>query len=504
MTHLNKTRPASSGEGMTSLGNPTVRRQRSFDLAEHLPLAAGWQYLFGVGLRAVDVLALAIVLLAVTLELPSSLTWLGLFAGLPAAALAHGAAHALGLYGVDDLPSLRRSPALLLAVGLPAVAALVGVALLFDAIGACTRIGAASVAALAAAFAVRLALAAWAWRNVHRLVERVLLLGTAAGIGQLVRPGLTNPAQPRVAGWIAVRGDAMPGETFAFPRLGRLSALGGEGAGGCGEAAIERLLSDYSAERLIIVSAGLDNAAIVGVLRQLEHLPCEISLLPQGAELGEGGDPLGRDLQLVLRRASITPAGQIAKRGLDLLSVCALGLVLSPVLCGIAVLIRLDSPGPVLFRQVRGGYRNRPFTVYKFRTLRSDAPAADGSVQVVRNDPRVTRVGAVLRRTSLDELPQLLNVLNGTMSLVGPRPHPLELDRRFHDIIERYSGRHRVPPGITGLAQVRGFRGETRSADAMVGRVECDLEYIRTRSFTGDIALLLRTCVSVVRGNNAY
>jgi exopolysaccharide biosynthesis polyprenyl glycosylphosphotransferase len=503
MTYIYKTRPASSGEGMTSPSDTAVPRQRSFDTAELLPLRAGWHYLFGVGLRAIDVLALATVLLAITLELPASLTWLGLLAGLPAAALTHGAAHAMGLYEAGTLASLRRSPALLLAAGLPAVAALAGVALLFDTIGACTRIGAASLAALVAVFVLRLSLAMWAARSIDRLVERVLLLGTAAGIGQLLRPGLVNPAQPRIAGWIAVRGDATPDKAFAFSKLG-CPGPPDEGFGECGEAAIERLLSVHSAERLIIVSAGIDNAAILRVLRQLEHLPCEISLLPQGAELGEGRDPLDRDLQLVLRHAPITPAGQIAKRGLDLVSACALWLVLSPILLGIAILIRLDSPGPVLFRQARSGYRNRPFTVFKFRTLRSGAPAADGSVQVSRNDPRVTRVGAVLRRTSLDELPQLLNVLNGTMSLVGPRPHPLELDRRFHDIIERYPGRHRVPPGITGLAQVRGFRGETRSADAMVGRVECDLEYVRTRSFTGDIALLLRTCVSVVRGNNAY
>ena len=224
----------------------------------------------------------------------------------------------------------------------------------------------------------------------------------------------------------------------------------------------------------------------------------------------EGCDLLAReecnllDLRLVLRPAAMTPTERIAKRALDLAASGGLLLLLSPILLTIAVLIRLDSPGPVLFRQTRGGWQNVPFTVFKFRTMWAGAPTEDGRVQATRNDPRVTRTGAFLRRSSLDELPQLLNVLNGTMSLVGPRPHPVDLDRRYTAVIDEYTGRHRVQPGMTGLAQVRGLRGETNSIHAMRSRVATDLEYIRTRSFRGDLSLLLRTCISVLRGDNAY
>jgi putative colanic acid biosynthesis UDP-glucose lipid carrier transferase len=194
----------------------------------------------------------------------------------------------------------------------------------------------------------------------------------------------------------------------------------------------------------------------------------------------------------------------MCKRALDIATALSLLIVLGPVLLLIAALIRLDSPGPALFRQSRWGWNNEPFTVFKFRTMWSDATGADGSVQATRGDKRITRIGALLRTTSLDELPQLLNVLNGTMSLVGPRPHPVELNLRYLGVIERYAVRHRVVPGITGLAQVNGHRGETRSPSAMQRRVDFDLEYIRTRSLGTDIWIILRTFTSVIRRVNAY
>jgi putative colanic acid biosynthesis UDP-glucose lipid carrier transferase len=134
----------------------------------------------------------------------------------------------------------------------------------------------------------------------------------------------------------------------------------------------------------------------------------------------------------------------------------------------------------------------------------SDAAAADGSVQATRGDQRITPLGAFLRSTSIDELPQLLNVLNGTMSLVGPRPHPAALNVEYMGLIPNYTARHRVVPGMTGLAQILGFRGESRSPSVMEKRVELDLEYIRTRSLGADIRILFRTLGAVIRGANAY
>ncbi len=160
-------------------------------------------------------------------------------------------------------------------------------------------------------------------------------------------------------------------------------------------------------------------------------------------------------------------------------------LLLSPVLLVTALLIKLDSPGPVLFRQPRMGFNNRLFLCYKFRSMRQDAQDLLADKQTTRDDPRVTRVGRVIRKLSIDELPQLLNVLNGTMSLVGPRPHAPNTkaaNKLFTDVVQQYAVRHRVKPGITGWAQVNGWRGETATVDQIQKRVACDLYYIENWS----------------------
>jgi exopolysaccharide biosynthesis polyprenyl glycosylphosphotransferase len=257
-------------------------------------------------------------------------------------------------------------------------------------------------------------------------------------------------------------------------------------------------------DRVIIASCGLDEAMLAATLERLEHLPFEIALMPPAAWLSKGTDPLDPDTCVVLRRAAITPWGAVCKRGLDIAATSVLLVALAPLLLVIAALVRCDSPGPALFRQTRWGWNSEPFTVYKFRTMWADADATDGSVQATRGDMRLTRIGGFLRSTSLDELPQLLNVLNGTMSLVGPRPHPVELNLRFLGVIDGYAGRHRVPPGITGLAQINGFRGETSTPLLMQKRIDLDLEYIRTWSLRADLMILFRTLGSVIRGVNAY
>jgi exopolysaccharide biosynthesis polyprenyl glycosylphosphotransferase len=196
----------------------------------------------------------------------------------------------------------------------------------------------------------------------------------------------------------------------------------------------------------------------------------------------------------------------VFKRAEDiLLSLGALAVAAVPMLL-IALAIRLDSPGPVLFRQRRTGYNNRDFYVLKFRTMYTEATDHDVRVQVVDGDPRVTPVGSILRRTSLDELPQLLNVLRGEMSFVGPRPHApgtRAAGRRFEEVAERYSARHRVKPGLTGLAQVRGWRGPTETEEKLIRRLESDLEYIENWSISLDLCIIIRTLVAVVRMRNA-
>ncbi len=201
------------------------------------------------------------------------------------------------------------------------------------------------------------------------------------------------------------------------------------------------------------------------------------------------------------------PGYRRAKRAFDLLG-ASVGLVLlAPLLLGCAAAIKLGSRGPVFFRQNRYGRDGRLFSIYKFRTMRSDLGDGTGVQQTVKNDPRVTRVGAFLRRSSFDELPQLLNVLEGTMSLVGPRPHVpnmLAAGVRYEDFDPDYMARHAVLPGITGLAQVRGFRGETDSYAAARGRLDHDLEYTRTASFWGDVKIILGTLRSEFLSGTGY
>jgi putative colanic acid biosynthesis UDP-glucose lipid carrier transferase len=177
--------------------------------------------------------------------------------------------------------------------------------------------------------------------------------------------------------------------------------------------------------------------------------------------------------------------------------------VISPVLLIIAAAIKLDSQGPVFFRQARMGWSGRVFHIWKFRSMYVHQPEAGVIRQATRNDPRVTRVGAFLRKTSLDELPQVFNVLMGEMSLVGPRPHAVQHDELYSKGINAYFARHNIKPGITGLAQVRGLRGETTDIERMQARIEADIEYINNWSLWLDFSILLRT-LGALTGKNAY
>ena len=196
--------------------------------------------------------------------------------------------------------------------------------------------------------------------------------------------------------------------------------------------------------------------------------------------------------------------GPVAKRAEDLVLGTALLLLALPLMVAIAVAIRIDTPGPALFRQKRRGLNNSPFDILKFRTM-VYVPGPELAVpQAHRHDPRITRVGRVLRRTSLDELPQLFNVLKGEMSLVGPRPHALAHGERYGALIAGYADRHRVPPGITGWAQVHGLRGETDTLEKMQRRVDHDLAYLVNRSLLLDLRILVLTVRTVWRDRNAY
>ncbi|MGB9687266.1 undecaprenyl-phosphate glucose phosphotransferase [Thermogutta sp.] len=191
------------------------------------------------------------------------------------------------------------------------------------------------------------------------------------------------------------------------------------------------------------------------------------------------------------------------KRAMDVVLASVLLILFAPLMIAIAILIKATSPGPVFFRQRRYGLDGREIRVWKFRTM-TVTEDGDQVTQAKRNDPRVTRIGAFLRRTSLDELPQLFNVLRGEMSLVGPRPHATAHNEEYRRIIQGYMLRHKVKPGMTGLAQVHGCRGETETVEKMQKRVEWDLQYIREWSLWMDIKILFQTIFVVLKGQNAY
>jgi len=187
----------------------------------------------------------------------------------------------------------------------------------------------------------------------------------------------------------------------------------------------------------------------------------------------------------------------------DFLIASCLVVVALPVLLLVALAIRLESPGPVIFKQRRYGLDGREILVYKFRTMTvlEDGPRV---VQATREDARITPIGRIMRRYSLDELPQLLNVLQGQMSLVGPRPHAVAHNEEYRKLIKGYMIRHKVPPGITGLAQINGCRGETARVEDMQARVNYDLEYLRRWTPLLDLKILFLTAVRLLRDEKAY
>ena len=192
-----------------------------------------------------------------------------------------------------------------------------------------------------------------------------------------------------------------------------------------------------------------------------------------------------------------------AKRMLDVIIATTAIIILIPAFVVLAVLVRLDSPGPILFRQRRTGLNGRVFRILKFRTM-SVIEDCDAVSHATRNDPRVTRLGDFLRKSSLDEMPQLFNVILGHMSLVGPRPHALAHDAQYSALLPHYGQRFAVRPGLTGLAQVKGFRGEIHKLDCMAKRVDADIEYVKSWSIRSDIVILFQTIPLILRRVNAY
>jgi Undecaprenyl-phosphate glucose phosphotransferase len=247
------------------------------------------------------------------------------------------------------------------------------------------------------------------------------------------------------------------------------------------------------------------------IVQRLKALSVPIALCPQQIELAAPNLPIGYLANSVpvslLADRPIQRWDAVVKGAEDLIIGGIIAISLLPVLALIALAIKLDSPGPIIFKQRRHALNNREFDVYKFRTMSWSDSAIDSLQQTCRNDHRITRIGRLLRSSSLDELPQLFNVLKGEMSLVGPRPHAINMrteERLGHEITDRYAHRHRVKPGITGWAQVNGARGATDTTAQLQRRVELDLHYVANWSLLLDLRILALTARVVIGGMNAY
>ena len=242
------------------------------------------------------------------------------------------------------------------------------------------------------------------------------------------------------------------------------------------------------------------------IAKRLRVLPLPVTLVPFGtlAQLFQRThSDIGDTVAIELQRAPLSPTEQALKRLVDIVVAATALVALAPLMVAVAIAIRLDSPGPVFFRQTRHGFNGRPFGIYKFRSM-TVLENGDIVPQAQKNDSRVTRVGYWIRRLSIDELPQLLNVVYGDMSIVGPRPHASAHDRYFTSTVEKYAFRHHVKSGITGWAQVCGARGETDTLEKMQRRVEFDLWYINNWSIWLDLSIMIRTVFVVFGAENAH
>jgi Undecaprenyl-phosphate glucose phosphotransferase len=259
-------------------------------------------------------------------------------------------------------------------------------------------------------------------------------------------------------------------------------------------------------EDIYILVRWRHHRTIDGILDGLAVLPVSVHLVPDESAARFLNHPIanvGATWTAVLRRTPLTCAEQAVKRCFDLVLASVALLAMLPLMCVTALLVKLDSRGPIFFLQQRHGFNDQTFEIFKFRTMHV-LEQGSSITQATRNDPRVTRFGRWLRKSSIDELPQLLNVLKGDMSLVGPRPHAIAHNSEYEKLIANYAFRHHVKPGLTGWAQVNGYRGETREVKQMERRVEHDLWYINNWSLWLDLKIVARTVLVALRHDKAY
>ncbi|MDE1145965.1 MAG: undecaprenyl-phosphate glucose phosphotransferase [Azospirillaceae bacterium] len=422
----------------------------------------------------------------------------GLFVGM----------HALRLTGAYRFDHLCKAADSLMPLSLAWAATAGGLVVVLNLLGAfdapmTSWLAIWSLLALAALTTVRLGvcLASGAWQRAGRLTQNVAIVGSGPEGQRLLRHYRATPSDQRNV--LGVYDDNRhPHARFCvgYPIRGGLDDLLTE-------------IREGRVDRVILAMPLSDeNHALATALDTLSLAPVDVSLCldqvdihRQGAGWTEGAGDEPPVLDLL--RHPLTGWRAVAKTVEDRVLAAIILAMISPIMLAVAIAIKLESRGPVFFKQKRHGYNNQLIEVYKFRSMYHHMADANAEKLAQRNDPRITRLGRILRRTSLDELPQFINVLRGEMSIVGPRPHAQSAKAGgllYRDAVERYDSRHRMKPGITGLAQVSGWRGETSTVEHIVKRVEHDLRYIETWTVLGDLKIIARTITSSIFTKNAY
>ena len=337
------------------------------------------------------------------------------------------------------------------------------------------------------------------WARNGTMERRAVIVGGGKAAEALIRSLEREPANDiRICGIFDDRDNTRsPPVVAGYPKLGT----------------VEQLVEFARVARIdmLIVSLPLTaQARVLSMLKKLWVLPVDIRMSAHSSELRfrpRAYSYIGSVPLLDILDKPINDWDSVAKRGFDIVF-SLLGIILfSPIMIATAIAIKLDSKGPVLFMQKRHGFNNEEINVYKFRSMYVEQCDPTAKQAVTKDDPRVTRVGRFIRKTSIDELPQFFNALNGSLSLVGPRPHAVAgqtRNRLYHEVVDGYFARHKVKPGVTGWAQINGWRGEIDSDEKIRMRTECDLHYIENWSLWFDLKILFLTPISLLKSENAY
>jgi Undecaprenyl-phosphate glucose phosphotransferase len=355
--------------------------------------------------------------------------------------------------------------------------------------------GAASIATVR----VTAMVATRAMQRSGTLARNAIVYGSGGSAQAVIHALMADASSDiRVAGMFDDRLDERAAaEISPVPHLGNVAAL-------------KSFVRSNNVDVVILALPLAAEARVTMLVQRLADLPVDVRLAATASTLQLAPSAysyVGSVPMIDLADRPISGWSAIAKRLFDLVIASLAIIVLAPVMALVAVAVRYESAGPAIFRQKRYGFNNELVEVFKYRSMYTDRSDATASKLVTKDDPRVTRVGRVIRKTSLDELPQLFNVLLGTLSLVGPRPHAVQAkaaDRLYPDVVDLYFARHNVKPGITGWAQINGWRGETDTTEKIEQRVAYDLDYISRWSVGFDLYILAKTPISLLKTENAY